>query len=94
MVGFLSTVDPNPGDTFTYSLVEGSGSTHNADFVIVEDTLQVGNNELWAGQYSIRVRSTDAEGLYVEKELAVEAVFGMCAVSFYFFLFRCRELLW
>jgi hypothetical protein len=39
-IGTLSSTDPNTGDTFTYSLVAGDGSTDNAQFAISGNTLQ------------------------------------------------------
>jgi len=39
-VGTLTTVDPDPLDTHTYSLVAGAGDTDNASFAIVGDQLQ------------------------------------------------------
>ena len=35
-VGTLSNTDPDSGDTFTYSLVSGSGDTDNANFTVME----------------------------------------------------------
>jgi hypothetical protein len=37
VIGTLSTTDPDVGDTFTYTLVSGTGSTDNASFDIVGD---------------------------------------------------------
>src|SRR5205085_1602892 len=39
-VGTLSSTDPDPADTHTYSLVTGTGSTDNASFSIAAGTLQ------------------------------------------------------
>src|SRR5262249_52174481 len=39
-VGNFSTTDPDVGDTFTYSLVSGTGSTDNGSFQIVGNQLQ------------------------------------------------------
>jgi len=39
-VGTLSTTDPDSGNTFTYSLVTGTGSTDNTSFTISGGTLQ------------------------------------------------------
>ena len=39
-VGTLTTTDPNAGDTFTYTLVTGTGDTDNASFTIAGDKLQ------------------------------------------------------
>jgi YVTN family beta-propeller protein len=72
-VGSLSTTDPDGGDTQTYSLVSGTGSTDNGSFTLSGNTLQtsaVFNFEA-KSSYSIRVRSTDAGGLSFEKALTV-----------------------
>ncbi len=70
-IGTLSTTDVDAGDTFTYTLVSGTGSTDNASFSIVGAALKVGASPVAAGSYSVRVRSTDAGGLYFEKSFAL-----------------------
>ena len=68
-VGTLSTTDPDIGNTFTYTLVAGEGSTDNAKFTIsgnVLKTAAVFDYEL-KKSYTIRIRSTDQGGLYVER---------------------------
>ena len=72
-VGTFSTTDPNEGETFTYSLVTGTGSTDNVSFSISGGQLRtaaVFNYEV-KSSYSIRVRTTDAGGLFVEKAFTV-----------------------
>lgn len=69
LVGILTTTDPNLGDTFTYSLVNGAGDTDNASFNISADQLrssQVFDYET-KNSYSVRMRSTDQGGKYIEK---------------------------
>ncbi|MCX5672155.1 MAG: cadherin domain-containing protein [Planctomycetota bacterium] len=72
-VGTLSTVDPDAGDTFTYALVPGTGSMDNASFTITGNTLQTAAVFDYEAKssYSIRVRSTDAGGLWTEKAFAI-----------------------
>jgi hypothetical protein len=72
-VGALSTVDPDSGNTFTYSLVSGTGSTDNASFTISGSTLQAAAafNYESKNTYSIRVRSTDQGGLFTEKAFTI-----------------------
>ena len=72
-VGNLSTTDPDTGDTFAYSLVAGAGSTDNALFGIANGLLQTAAMFDFETQanYSIRVRSTDAGGLFKEKSFAI-----------------------
>ncbi|MFN6087171.1 MAG: T9SS type A sorting domain-containing protein [Cyclobacteriaceae bacterium] len=76
IVGNLGTVDANAGDTFTYTLVAGTGSTDNASFEIVTVTgAQLVNFEVFdfetKSSYSIRIRSTDAGGLFFEKQFTI-----------------------
>src|SRR5439155_6108274 len=70
-VGILKTTDPNMGDTFTYVLV--AGATDNASFTISGGTLQTAASFDFEtkSSYSIRVRSTDAGGLFVEKVFTI-----------------------
>ena len=75
-VGTFTTVDPDTGNTFTYSLVPGTGGTDNAKFEIVNGVLQVvtpPDYEVPGHAYSIRVRSTDAgnAGLFTEKVFSI-----------------------
>src|SRR5207302_6617586 len=63
-VGTLSTTDPDAGDTHTYSLVSGTGSTDNASFQISGSTLQTaGPLDFEAGgTRSVRIRTDDGHG--------------------------------
>jgi len=60
-VGTLSTSDPDPGDSHTYSLVAGAGDTDNASFLIVGDQLQTNAVFDYETQnsFSVRIRTTD-----------------------------------
>jgi Ca2+-binding RTX toxin-like protein len=73
IVGTLTTTDSDTGNTFTYSLVTGTGSTDNALFTIVGNQLR--SNGIFdfetKNSYSIRVRSTDQGGLSFEKQLII-----------------------
>ena len=73
VVGTLSTTDPDAVDTFTYSLVSGTGDTDNAAFTIVGGEVRTATifNYETKSNYSIRVRSTDAGGLSTEKVFAI-----------------------
>ncbi len=64
-VGTLSTTDPDAGDTHTYTLVAGTGSTDNGSFTIVGTSLQTSAVFDFEAKssYSIRVRSTDSGAL-------------------------------
>lgn len=72
-VGTLTTVDPDAVDTFTYELATGAGDYDNGSFTIAGDTLQTASVLDYNTQssYSIRVRSTDAGGAYVEKAFTI-----------------------
>jgi hypothetical protein len=72
-IGTFSTSDVDSGDTFTYSLVAGTGDTDNASFNISGANLRntsVFNYEA-KSSYSIRVRTTDAGGLYHEATFTI-----------------------
>jgi methionine-rich copper-binding protein CopC len=72
-VGSLSTTDPDAGDSFTYTLVTGTGSDDNGSFTIDGDTLKT--DEVFdfesKSSYSIRVETKDSGGLTFEKQLTV-----------------------
>ncbi len=76
VVGALSTVDPDSGDTFTYTLVAGAGSTDNASFNIAGGNLRTSAIFDFEAKssYSIRVRSTDSGGLFTEKAFTVTII--------------------
>ncbi len=76
-VGAFSTVDTDIGDTFTYTLVSGSGSADNGSFTISGDTLKTNAVFDYAARnsYSIRVRSTDQGGLWFEKNLTISITY-------------------
>lgn len=69
----FTTVDADLGDTFTYTLVSGTGSTDNASFSIDQDLLVplVSFDFETKSSYSIRVRSTDKDGLFIEKAFTI-----------------------
>ncbi|SEP55973.1 LamG-like jellyroll fold domain-containing protein [Flavobacterium urocaniciphilum] len=72
-VGTLSSTDSNAGDTFTYTLVSGTGSTDNASFNISGSSLRITNSPDFEtkSSYSIRVRTTDQGSLFYEKQFTV-----------------------
>ncbi|MFO0014310.1 MAG: Ig-like domain-containing protein, partial [Planctomycetota bacterium] len=76
IVGILSTIDPDFGDSFTYSLVSGDGSKDNAAFSITGSTLRAISSLDYETQsnYSVRIRSTDRGGLYVDKIFAIQVI--------------------
>lgn len=72
-VGTFSTADPNAGNTFTYSLVTGSGATDNSSFAISGNVLQTAAvfNLATKASFNIRVRTTDQGGLFFEKAFTI-----------------------
>ena len=72
-VGAFSSTDPDAGETFTYSLVTGTGSADNASFTIVGNALQTAASFNYAtkNSYQIRVRTTDAGGLTFENQFTI-----------------------
>jgi len=75
-VSALSSTDPDAGNTFTYSLVSGSGGVDNASFTI-------GGNQLLAtasfnfeakNSYGIRLRTTDQGGLWFEETFTISVL--------------------
>jgi hypothetical protein len=75
-VGNFSTTDPDTGNTFTYTLVAGTGDTDNASFNISGDSLRTSEVFYYEikNSYSIRVRSTDQGGLYYEKVFTITVI--------------------
>lgn len=70
LVGELTTTDPNSVDVFTYSLIPGSGDSDNASFHLDANgqLTSLGSfNAETQSSYTIRVRSTDLDGLSVDK---------------------------
>ncbi len=64
VVGNLSTSDPNSGDTFTYSLIAGTGAVDNASFNILNNQLRINGpfNFEVQSSYSIRISTRDQSG--------------------------------
>jgi protocadherin Fat 4 len=73
VVGIVSSTDPDSGNTDSYSLVNGAGSDDNASFAIVNGQLRTTSSFDFEAQpsYTIRVRSTDQDGLTFEKQFTI-----------------------
>jgi Domain of unknown function (DUF4114)/Cadherin domain len=69
----FSTTDQDKNSTFTYSLVSGTGSTDNAAFTIDGNNLKINSSPNFETKstYNIRVKTTDQDGLFFEKQLTV-----------------------
>lgn len=72
-VGTLSSTDPDAGNTFTYTLVAGTGSTDNGSFNIAGSSLRITNSPDFESKssYSVRVRTTDQGALIYEEALTI-----------------------
>lgn len=72
-IGTLSTTDPDALNTFTYTLVNGTGDTDNNSFAIEGNSLRAPNpfDYETKSSYSIRIRSTDQGGLFTEKQFTI-----------------------
>jgi gliding motility-associated-like protein len=73
VIGALNTVDANVGDLHTYTLINGNGSTDNSMFTIVGSQLRssIEFDFETKNSYNIRLKVTDAEGAYFEKEFII-----------------------
>lgn len=73
-IGNLTTTDPDAGDSFTYSLVDGAGDFDNAAFRIVDNQLVTQTHLDFETKPSFRVliRTTDAGGLSLDKVFIIQ----------------------
>jgi gliding motility-associated-like protein len=76
VIGNLSSTDIDAGDTHTYTLVSGTGSTDNALFTLDGANLKttVAFDFEAKSSYSVRVRTTDAGGLFFEKAITIKVL--------------------
>jgi gliding motility-associated-like protein len=72
-IGTLASTDPDAGDSFTYSLVSGAGSTDNSKFTLSGNTLKAAEafDFETKSSYSIRIQTSDAGGLSFQKTLSI-----------------------
>ncbi len=73
-IGNFSTTDPDAGDTFTYTLVSGAGSTDNGAFSINGSgqlVITAAPDYEAQATYAIRVRATDQDGLWFEQTFSI-----------------------
>ncbi|SIQ86974.1 cadherin-like domain-containing protein [Marinobacterium stanieri] len=74
-VGTLQTSDSNRGDSHTYSLVSGAGSTDNGFFTLSGTSLQaIDPQAMDPGTYSVRVRTEDLGGLTREEAFSITVI--------------------
>lgn len=75
VVGTLSAADVDGGDTFTFSLVAGTGDTDNASFNISGTSLRANNaGSLAAGTHAVRVQVDDGHGGTFAKSFAITVI--------------------
>ena len=76
VVGSLSTTDVDSGNTFTYSLVAGTGDADNAAFNIDGNNLRATSSFDFEtkSSYTLRIKSTDQDGLTTEKQFTITVV--------------------
>ena len=75
VVGTLSSTDADGGDSHTYTLVTGTGDANNASFNISGTSLRANNPALLAaGNYSVRIRTTDSAAATYEEAFTVTVV--------------------
>jgi autotransporter-associated beta strand protein len=76
VVGTLSTIDPDASNTFTYTLATGTGSTDNAAFNISGNQVRATASLDFEtkSSYSVRIRSTDQDGLFTEKAFTITVI--------------------
>lgn len=67
VVGLLETLGGYDSQSFTYSLVAGTGDTDNASFNISGSNLRANNaTTLGVGTYSVRIQTSDGVEPYAE----------------------------
>ncbi len=78
VIGQLLTTDPDGGDSFTYTFIDGQGTTNNnafdnSAFTINGNQLVINNSPNFEikSSYNIRVRTTDRGGLFYDKNLSI-----------------------
>ncbi len=73
VIGILSSTDRDSYDIHSYAFVSGNGGTDNALFDIAGNQLQtaVSFDFETKSSYSIRIRGTDAGGLFIEKVFTI-----------------------
>ena len=69
----LLTIDPDTDESFTYSLINGDNDTDNPTFSISGDQISIKAAPDFEVKkaYTIRVQSTDAGGLTIEKPISI-----------------------
>lgn len=75
VVGTLSAVDPDAGDTFTFALVAGTGDTDNASFNVSGSSLRCSDpSALGVSTRSVRIGVTDSASNTREEAFTIAVV--------------------
>ncbi len=76
VVGILSTIDPDVGNTFSYSFFAGLGDSNNSSFTITGDTLKTAAVFNYESQsnYSVLINSIDNTSLSTQEQLILTIV--------------------
>lgn len=74
IIGQLSSLDQDPTNTFSYSLVPGAGAADNSSFNISGNNLRTATTFDFEtkNSYAIRIRTTDNAGAFFEKTFTIE----------------------
>lgn len=81
-VGTLSAVDADAGETFSYTLVAGTGDTDNASFNIDGARLRCNDpNALGVSTRSVRIRVTDSAANTREEAFSISVAVGGIAIT-------------
>ena len=72
-VGTLSSTDLDAGNSFTYTLVAGTGDTDNTSFNLSGNSLRINASPDFEtkSSYTVRVRTTDQGDLWYEKAFSI-----------------------
>jgi hypothetical protein len=87
-VGELDTIYLGTG-SFTYTLVNGNGDTHNSWFTITDNILKtnqyitgyISSSNSYTNEYLIRIRSTSSNSAYIEKSFIITMLNGFIPVA-------------
>ena len=76
IISTLSSRDPSPEDTHTYSLVSGDGSEDNGSFELEDNQLKIKKSPDFENKssYSIRLQTTDSGSLTFEKSFILDVI--------------------
>ena len=73
VVATLSTTDPDSADSFSYSLISGSGDSDNSKFTVDGNQLKINSKPDYEtkSSYSVRLQTTDSGGSTFQKSISL-----------------------